>query len=66
MLYCRVEISNSDLFIIFTNRQIIVRIKIWHLLIRNLIKSCSGTCLSLLGDPRMISGFSSTDYPIPS
>ena len=31
-----------------------------------IIKSCSGTCLSLPGDPRMISGFSIIDYPIPS
>ena len=30
-----------------------------------IIKSCSGTCLSLPGDPRMISGFSSIDYQIP-
>ena len=34
--------------------------------INYLIKSCSGTCFSLPGDPRMISGFSSIDYPIPS
>ena len=31
-----------------------------------IIKSCSGTCLSLPGDPRMISGFSNIDYPIHS
>ena len=31
-----------------------------------IIKSCSDTCLSLPGDPRMISGFSSIHYPIPS
>ena len=31
-----------------------------------IIKLCSGTCLLLTGDPRMISGFSSIDYPIPS
>ena len=34
--------------------------------INYLIKSCSGTSLSLPGDPRMISGFSSIDYPIPA
>ena len=34
--------------------------------INYLIKSCSGTSLSLPGDPRMISGFSSINYPIPS
>ena len=34
--------------------------------INYIIKSCSGTSLSLPGDSRMISGFSSINYPIPS
>ena len=34
--------------------------------INYIIKSCSGTSLSLPGNQRMISGFSSIDYPIPT